>query len=215
LGALAVALSAAPAWSQPEGAPAATALADTLGPATQQQLARALQAEGAGDWRRAEAAYELVTLRAPGFSPALLGLGRARLAQGDRSGAQEAWRRLPSDPEAVSLLAGLVEDDDPAAAAALYQRLTRLRPGETAAWLDLARARAAAGEIDAGLAALRHWQALEDGPPDGAVALGLSRALQEAGREEDAIALLEDFLGRGGAGESAEQARHRLDRMAV
>ena len=214
-GALAVALWAAPVGSQPLQTPAVTDLADTLGPATQQQLARARQAESQGDWRQAETAFELVTLRAPGFAPALLGLGRARAAQGDAAGAQEAWRRLPADPDAVSLLAALIEPEDPAGAAALYLRLTRLRPGETQAWLDLARARGAAGELDQALAALQHWHGLVDGPPDGAVTLALGRALQEVGREEDAIALLEGYLARGAQGDAAEQARHRLDRMAV
>lgn len=212
--ALALWLWAAPGLAQGTEE-ATTSLSGALSAASRQVHDRALLEERRGDLRRAEAAWTLLTSREPGYAPGWLGLGRVRLGLGKEDGAREAYARVPFEPDAVRALAGLVAEDDPAEAARWLARLTTLDPGDRHAWLELAAARARAGQLDEARAALDHWLGLEEGPPDGAVVLTVARALEADGQQAAAVAVLESFLDRGGEGDAAAEARGRLDRVAV
>ncbi|WP_374122021.1 tetratricopeptide repeat protein [Frankia sp. AiPa1] len=61
------------------------------------KLALAVAAESAGDHGRARMLYDLVSRTDNTLSAAAFGLARLRLAAGDRTGALEAYRRVPPD----------------------------------------------------------------------------------------------------------------------
>lgn len=195
--------------------PVARHLLDALPPVARQQLELARAKEAAGELRRAEAGYSLVLSRAPGFVPAVMGLGRVRTARGDAEGAAEAYARLPSEAEAVEALARLVEEADPARAAALYMKLVSLRPGTAAAYGPLATARARAGDLDGALDALETWVALAPDAAAPEVFLALGVAMREVGREDEGVVLLERALALDPDGPLAAEVRGRLDRIAV
>ncbi len=209
--ALALAGGGAAVAQDPEG----SHLTDALSPVARQQLELARAKERAGDLKRAEAGYKLVLSREPGFVPAVLGLGRVREARGDVAGAIEAYARLPGDADAVEALARLVEEEDPARAAKLYDRLLRLRPGSASPYGPLARARAAAGDLDGALDALGTWIGLDEEGADAAVFVAVALPMRAAGREDEAVELLERALALDPDGPAAAEVRGRLDRIAV
>lgn len=196
-------------------APVARHLLDALPPVARQQMELARAKEAAGQLRRAEAGYTLVLSRAPGFVPAVMGLGRVRSAQGDAAGAAQAYGQLPSEAEAVEALAVLVEEDDPTRAAALYEKLVSLRPGTASAYGPLAQARARAGDLDGAQAALETWVALSPDAAAPEVFLALGIAMRAAGREAEGVAQLERALALDPDGPLAAEVRGRLDRIAV
>jgi len=77
------------------------------------------------------------------------------------------------------------------AIAAMEQAL-RLNPGDTSTLADLADLEAGAGDLPAGLERLEAARALS--PGDGDLATREARLLREAGREDDATALLREFV---------------------
>ncbi len=194
--------------------PARADPADGLDAASRQHYQTATEAERAGNWKRAAAAWRLLLGRDPAFSPAVVGLGRAQEAMGDPAAAARTYARLSSDPDAVEALARLVEEDDPARAAELYKRLTTLRLGDPEPHRLRARALTAIDPA-AALAELELWLALVRGEPDGVVIMDLALALREGGEAEQARQLLERYLASWPEGAQADEARGRLDRMAV
>jgi serine/threonine-protein kinase PknG len=88
------------------------------------KLALALAAELAGDAASAARQYDVVSGTDPSFTTAVFGLGRVRLAAGDRAGAVEALRRMPTTSNAITeariaqarALAGRAGGVDPTAA---------------------------------------------------------------------------------------------------
>ena len=203
-----------------EGDPLASGLFESvLSPAAREHFEHAERLAAAGDWRRAAAAYELVLAADPTFAPAVLGLGRAREAMGDRAGAARAYGRLPDDADAVEALARLVQDEDPERAVGLVRRLTTLRLGdpEPHRWLARLLAErdpaAAAEELDTYL----DLAALDGREPDGETMLAVAVGLRRAGHEDEAVALLERILAVVPEDRAAvrDEARGRLDRIAV
>jgi tetratricopeptide (TPR) repeat protein len=196
-------------------APEARHLLDALPPVARQQMELARAKEAAGELRRAEAGYSLVLTRAPGFVPAVMGLGRVRVARGDRDGAAEAYGQLPREAEAVEALARLVEEEDPARAAELYRTLLALRRGTAAPYGPLAMALARSGDLDGAQEALETWVALDSGAAAPEVFLALGIAMRDAGREDEGVVLLERALALDPDGPLAAEVRGRLDRIAV
>lgn len=194
--------------------PAGDLEATSFDSATRQLAATAQAAEERGDWRRAASAWKLVLGRDPVYAPAVLGLARTQLAQGDVSAAIRTYQRLPADADAVAALAGLVQEVDPARAVELYGRLQSLRLGdpEPHRLQLLALARVDPGR---GVEGLDLWLALVEGEPDGRVFSELALALREGGDEDGAVAVLQRYLDGWPEGELAEEAKGRLDRMAV
>lgn len=194
--------------------PAAAQDLELVDPATRQVMETALAAEQKADWKRAAQAWKLVLGRDPGNVPAILGLARCQQAQGDVAGARRSYARLPAEPEAVEALALLVQEEDPAEAARLYQRLTQLRLGDPEAQrryvLALVRVDPpqARSELDL-------YLALHEGEPEGRLFAELSLAMRERGDEEGAQEVLERYLAGWPEGALADEARGRLDRLAV
>lgn len=183
-------------------------------PATRQMMETAQAAEERADWKRAAQAWKLVLGRDPANVPAILGLARCQQAQGDTAAARRSYARLPAEPEAVLALALLVQEEDPAEAALLYQRLTQLRLGDPEAQrlyvlaliaVEPARARQ---ELDL-------YLALHEGEPEGRLFTDLSLAFRDRGDEEAAREVLERYLAGWPEGAVADEARGRLDRLAV
>lgn len=176
-----------------------------------------LEREGAA--ARAAAAYRLVVVGDPSYAPAGVALGRARLAAGDRAGAEQAWRALPSDAEAVESLARMLLDERPAESMELYNQLRTLRLGELYPYLLEAEAAIRAQALDqAGECLDRYLQlAGSRAQPGGAgeQMVGLATALRDAGRRDEARAWLERYLAFWPGGERAEEVQARLDRIGV
>lgn len=187
---------------------------ELLDPATLQMIETAQQAEARQDWKRAAQAWKLVLGRDPAYTDASLGLARCLRAQGELAAARRIYQRLPAEPEAVAALAELIAAEDPAQAAALYQRLTQLRLGDPEAQRLYVRALLA---VDPRRAAeeLSLYLALAEGRPDDRLLVDIALALRERGEEEAGKALLERYLRDWPEGALADEVRGRLDRMAV
>ena len=101
------------------------------------KLALALASELAGDGRRAERFYDLVSHIDPSLTSAAFGLARCRAASGDRAGAAEAFGRVPPGsslyPDAQRALARCLIRATPTAPGVD----DLLRAGETVAALGL------------------------------------------------------------------------------
>ena len=174
----------------------------------------AQRSEQAGEQRKAAAGYRLVLNRDPTFSPAIVGLGHALEALGDKRGASEVYRRLPNDADAVEALARLVEPDDPEQAAELYNRLRTLNLGEPWPYLYEARARARFDPMGA-LDSFQTYAALLNAEPDGDALVALAVALKDAGHEPEAADLLTHYQDEWPQGGAVQEARGRLERWAV
>jgi len=194
--------------------PARAVPMDALDPATRQLVETAQAAQQAHDWRRATAAWKLVLGKDPVFPLAVVGLGRAQEAQGDKAGAARTYGRLPADPDAVEALARLVEVEDPARAADLYGRLQSLRLGDPEPHRLQVEA-LTRSDPKAALQELGVWLALVEGEPDGRTIIDVALALRALGEEESARTLLERYLAAWPEGTEAGEAQGRLDRMAV
>jgi serine/threonine-protein kinase PknG len=142
------------------------------------RLALAVAAEAGGDLERAEELYARVSTIDPGYVSAAFGLGRVRLARGDRAGAVDAFGRVPPSSSAraaaeVARVRALIGGDggggvvvaiDDLARASLTLEQLELDPGRRA---ELAR-----DVFRAALAAVAH------GARDGRVVV-LGRRLDE------------------------------------
>lgn len=188
---------------------------DTLDPGTRAMLEAAQRSEAAGDARMAAAGFKLVLSKDPTFTPAVLGLGRALVELNQPEEAKAAYETLPNDADTVEALAHLVEDDDPRRAAALYRRLQTLRLGEPWPYLEEARALTSVDPL-AAYASFQTYGGLLNGvEPDGDALVALAVALEEAGHDPEAVALLEGYLQDWPGGSVAQEARGRLERWAV
>lgn len=190
-----------------------------LDPVLRQLFLEGARLEREGSPARAAAAYRLVAERDPTYTPAVVALGRARLKAGDRAGAEQAWRSLPGEAEAVESLAQMLLEDRPLEAMALYHQLRTLRLGETEPYLLEADAAIRAGELDQAVECLDRYLQLDGGRAQAAQAgeevVKLAAALRDVGRRDEAQAWLERYLAFWPAGPRAEEVMARLDRIGV
>jgi len=207
--ALAQAVLAAPA--EPGLSPLELAVVE---PGLRPFLEEALRAEGQAELERAASNYRVVLLRDPTVVPAVLGLGRVLLAQGDTAGADEVYASLPSEADVVFARAALLEQRDPETALELYRRLETLAIDSTRPYLRQA-VLLAAFDPPAALQAIGTYLDLEDGPPalDGLLELAL--ALSAAGELEQAGALLDEVSQRWPTAEGLQELQGLRDRIGV
>ncbi len=85
-----------------------------------------------------------------------------------------------------------LEEEDPPAAIAAYERALRLRPECTETLINMGRLHAENGDPDAAASAFR--KALELDPKDATALYNMGVVAQDAGEDEDAIALYERAL---------------------
>jgi len=186
----------------------------SLPPALQSQFDQAVRAEKVEDWPKAATLYDGVLAGQSKYTPAVMGLGRAREKAGDLEGAILAYGLLPLDPQAIESRAFLMERTSPVQAAALYQELQRLRPDEAFPHLGEARAMLRVDSVAAAKCVDRYLKLVQQDPSAGVI-LDVVGALRERNEDEQAEVLLARFLQRWDHTEEAPEFRARLDRIRV
>ena len=169
----------------------------------------------AGRPDQAASYFRMVLGADPTFVPASLGLARALVAAGELKQAEQIYRSLGSEPDAVEGLARLVESTAPAEALRLWTSLQSLRIGDPVPYREQARLLVAT-DPDGALASWRQYQALLLGAePDGALCRQLAEVLEAQGRGSDAQILLQSWLDGFPEGVGAPPIRARLERIEV
>lgn len=194
---------------------------DALDPVSARFYASARAAEDAGRWASAEGLYRQLHDNDPTFLPASLGLGRALAAAGHAAEAEELYRSLGLEPDAVEALARLVEPRDPAQALALWTQLQTLRLGDPGPWCAEARLRAPIPDgMEMALSAWDRCAVLSGSEPPDLDALNvILDVLAPVGAPvdlvsgEQATALLDDAVRRWPAVEASFLARR--DRLEI
>lgn len=182
--ALAAALAACGSGT-PAAAPRAEAAEDGLdsargagpsaaAPPRSDEVRRGVEALERGDARGARAAFEEATKKTPADAHAHYYLGVAREKDGDRPGAEDAYRKALAldgklEEAHENLLALLVDAKRFGDAAVAGERASKVLPKSVPVWLNLALARA--GQGDAAGAAAAFAEAERAGPKDGRVPL--------------------------------------------
>ncbi|MFH1464952.1 MAG: tetratricopeptide repeat protein [Pseudomonadota bacterium] len=186
----------------------------TLPPGVRGVMEEAASAEARGENDRAAARYRLVLRRDATLVPAVLGLGRVLVAQGDLDGADRILASMPHEAEVVRARALLLEERNPEEALALYRRLETLAMGSADPYLHQA-ALLAGRDPTAALAALETWWELDGGPPTPEVVVSVALGLKEAGGLDEAQALLERARTAWPEEEVATEAVALYDRLGV
>ncbi|MFZ5481870.1 MAG: tetratricopeptide repeat protein [Myxococcota bacterium] len=188
---------------------------DALDPITRTFWERAVAEEEAGRAGRAADFYRMVLSKDPGFVPAALGLGRALEAGGDRAEAEQIYRAMPSEPDAVEALARLIEGQRPGEALSLWRSLRTLRLGDPGPHREVARLLTPSDPLGALDAWRTHLALLEGSEPDGDVTILLGGALLDGGHVPEGEALWREYLERWPDGAAAGAIRERLDHLDV
>ena len=192
-----------------------------LDPLTRSLFQDAVRHEKSESCKRAISGYRLVLRQEPGYVPAALGLGRCYVATGEPEAAERTWRRIGHEAEAAEALAWLLEEERPLEAASWWRKVQTLRfgSGGVDAFAHEARALAAGGELEAGLAALtRHLELAEETATEelaGDLAISFAEQLVEEERPDDARFWLQAWLVRWPDGERSEEVVALLDRLVV
>jgi tetratricopeptide (TPR) repeat protein len=141
--------------------------------------------------------FQFVVREQPDRLPALVGLGRALIAANDPVGAAAALNRAaelaPSDAEVSALRGNLLRNrgrfQD---AVACYRQALGARPGHVGATVGLADIDRRVGHPEEGLARLQPL--LESASPPPQARLVAARLLLRAGRDEEAVRLIDSWL---------------------
>lgn len=189
--------------------------ADALDPATRAFFERAVAEEERGRHAQAAALYRLVLSKDPTFVPAALGLGRELEAAGQPAEAEQVYRSLGAEADAVEALARLIEPREPEEALALWRQLETLRLGDPLPYREQARLLARTDPALALSAWRTHETLLQGAEPDGPTVAALGAALLQAGMAAEGEALWRGYVEAFPDGLVAEELRARLDRLDV
>lgn len=171
---------------------------DALDPITRGIYQEGLRLEASGDPERAAVRYGKVLERDPGWTQALLDLGRVQERLGRVVSAEQTYGRAPYDADAVEALARLMlRTERPERAARLFRQLRDLRPDTVEFLVPEARAVSATEPLEGAEILLEYLERPGAEPQDSEVVevfAEVAKALRSAGHAIEASALLDRLV---------------------